>query len=358
MVQYVTDNQKASLNQAAFKKDKTVDTTTNDSSSGSLPNIKDTSQSMLTYPKDLIGNSTAKGANSFMVFRAYETKSVTRAMYGNVRSTFDSRKSQSNSSIAAIIALNSPLIQEQLSHDFGEHDSSPIKDLIGNVSNDFAGKGSIFQKIQNARASIMNHTQNVGGAVVGNIVRSAIEANSAQQLKRNGTVAADYASVTSFKGTSLRTQTFTYQFNPRSLNELKVVANIIKTFYRLSLATRTSAESPIRGWTPGEEYREGFAKYATLLKTPPIWMIEEVSNVEDSNNVRYIPRFVFGPAGISSIRLNRTPDSYWKTFKGTAGDPTSIELEITFNELIPMDRGVYDNDLKTNISTYKGSSLE
>lgn len=317
-------------------------------------------QQNFVYPSNLMSSNAH---NSFFVFRAYELNTSTRQYYGDMRKSFTSSSSStSNTSstsseaptneLKAVIALNSPLLQEELSHDFGEHSTSVVADFARNMMN-VKGGDTLGETIGNAVGTAKSAGLQGAGGIVAQAQRGAVGSTggSANQLAKNSTVLADYASITAFKGTALRTQTVTYRFNPTSLDELKTVGGIIRTFYRLSLPSRSSLSLPVE--VDNRDFQQGYAKYATLLKTPPVWMIEEVSD-DPNATYRYTPRFVFGPAGITSVRLNRTPDQYWKTFAKSAGDPASIEMEVTFTELIPMDRQVYDADLKSSIRGYAG----
>ncbi len=49
-----------------------------------------------------------------------------------------------------------------------------------------------------------------------------------------------------------------------------------------------------------------------------------------------------GPAAITNIRMNKTPDQLYETFDQTAGDPVAIDLEITLTELRPNYSDYYE----------------
>ncbi|CAM0000391.1 baseplate tail tube cap [Vibrio phage D479] len=315
-------------------------------------------QQNFVYPSNLLQDSEH---NSFFVYRAYDLSSSTRQYYGNMRSSFTSTTKKTTTDqndsktqeLLAVITLNSPLLQEELAHDFGEHATSVAADFVQNMMN-VKGGDTIGETVSNVAGTAKSAGLQGAGGLVANMQRGLIESGqggSAAQLRKSSTVLADYASTTAFKGTSLRTQTVEYTFNPTSVEELKIVGGILRTFMRLSLATRSQLSLPVE--VENREFQKGYGKYATLLKTPPVWMIEEVSD-DPAASFRYTPRFVFGPAGITSVRINRTPDQYWKTFVGSAGDSASIVMEVTFTELIPMDRDVYDADLKSSIRGYTG----
>lgn len=299
-----------------------------------------------TYPLNL---GAASGHPNYFIFRAYDLAHTTKQHYTDMRSSFTASQSESQqasempSDLKATIALYAPNVVEEVSHEFDKTASSVMSDFLADASGAL-GADSVSEGIGKAKGA----ASTAAGATIAQIKRSFIQSNAAGQLKKNSSVVTDNVTVTAYKGTSQRQQTMVYQFHPKSIDELKEVGNIIKAFYGLSLPVKQKMDSAILdtgGAALGSEFINGFTKYATILKTPPVWMIEEVS---DSDAERYTPRFVFGPAGITSVKLNKTPDQYWRTFRGTAGDPAGIELEVTFSELIPLDRAMYQRDLNSS----------
>lgn len=311
-----------------------------------------TEKKTMTYPFDI--NSTTNHPNFFM-FRAYNLTSTTRSYYGEMRTNFtqnqnsDFTKNQSSvSELKTTIALYAPNLIEEVTHDYDKTPTSVASDFIaqssGAVSEVLAGE------VTAAGTTVGKAAKTAAGATTAQIQRGLLSKTRAGTLAKNSTVVNDSVSVTAYKGTSLRTQTFLYNFYPNSEAELKEVADIIKTFYSLSLPEKTQFGNAAIDASNDRDTQEGYSKYATAYKTPPVWFIEEVSNID--NDKRYTPRFIFGPAGITSVKLNKTPDQYWRTFSGTAGDSAAIEMEISFTELIPMTRQIYDADQSSAVSGY------
>ena len=80
----------------------------------------------------------------------------------------------------------------------------------------------------------------------------------------------------------------------------------------------------------------------TSLAVPPLWFIEERVNQEGTNKIRFTPKFAMGPAGITNIRINKTPDQLYDTFASTAADSIAIDFEITVSELRPVYRDYWE----------------
>lgn len=109
-----------------------------------------------------------------------------------------------------------------------------------------------------------------------------------------------------FTGTALRKQSFTFELRPRSRDELVQIAGMLK-FFKANSATSLVTNDYIR--------------------VPSRWYIEEVAT---SFSNRIIPPFKFGPAFLTNIEIDYTPDGMWKSFEN--GDPIAIKLKLEFIE--------------------------
>ena len=110
-----------------------------------------------------------------------------------------------------------------------------------------------------------------------------------------------------FTGTVLRQQKFDFELRPRNMAELVQVAGLIQ-FFKANSATSLSV-----GDTMG---------------TPSRWIIEELCT---NTAGRIIAPFRFGPAYLTSINIDKTPDGSWKTFE--SGDPIAMNLTLEFMEI-------------------------
>ena len=140
---------------------------------------------------------------------------------------------------------------------------------------------------------------------------------------------------TMYKGTALRQQTFTFQFKPSNADEVKATHQIIKRFRGFSSASITAGSTGI----------SSVEKKSDFLKIPHFWYLEEM--LADTKAGYATPNrdlFRFGPAVLTNVRTNYTPDQYWIMFK--SGDPVAIELELQFSELIALTREDIMTDTK------------
>jgi hypothetical protein len=74
-----------------------------------------------------------------------------------------------------------------------------------------------------------------------------------------------------------------------------------------------------------------------FLKIPHFWFLQEFAADTKAGKVNPSRAlFKFGPAVLTNVRTNYTPDQYWVLFK--SGDPVYVELELTFSELIALSQ--------------------
>lgn len=139
-----------------------------------------------------------------------------------------------------------------------------------------------------------------------------------------------------YNGTALRTQKLTFDLRASNLTELKAIGEIVWMFNYYSSGTKsdftgemqTALESTI-----GANYGFNHQSYG-VINVPPIWFVEERPN--GAMKPRFTDRFVFGPAVISNVTVDKTPESMYQVIAGTAGDPVAIKLELTLNEMVPV----------------------
>ena len=82
----------------------------------------------------------------------------------------------------------------------------------------------------------------------------------------------------------------------------------------------------------------------SVIKVPPVWKIQTFTKQQSNlsagsfsvNAGSIIPQQTFGPAVITSIRFNKTPNQMFQSFRAFPNDPVQVEMEITFRELFPL----------------------
>ena len=245
------------------------------------------------------------------------------------------------------IYLYKPAMQTKWSHNYEPVKNSIIdniiKGIVGATSASPDGKESggtsktsdvgILDKAAGAVDGLQSSIQGSAGKFIAETLSS-----SQQQTKGQAFITPSAAM---YKGTSVRTQTFNFKFNPRNVKDLQEMAQIIYYFHYFSLPTFQAPDALNDTVDPtGNSYKtQGSAWY----DVPKMWYIDEMfGSIESNQAKRYTPRFIFGPAAITNLEYNMTPDDFSKTLKGTAADPVAVDLSITFTELIPMDSEMYN----------------
>ena len=219
-----------------------------------------------------------------------------------------------------MIQMYMPAITEAVNHDYGTSDTSVLNDLAESVMVAQQKGGDTLQKLQTG-----------AGAFGERLLDRGVQAATSNQaiVMETGQIQKQRISLL-YNGTGLRTQTFNFTLRPRSVSELKHVGEIIYMFRRFSAGTRGQ-------FAPTQELAQDVAGsgYNTfgVVDAPPIWFVEE--RVNDTNQHRSIDKFMFGPAAVTSVKVNKTPDQLYQTIARTGGDPVEVELEISMQEMIP-----------------------
>jgi len=263
------------------------------------------------------------------------------AMASSYRSgaiNFSSAKMEATEKNLLDIYMYKPVLQTSLKHSYEAVEPSMIDNIMSAMMGALAPSPA-SNNAADVKTVSGGEAQGVGETVLksvqGAIQKTAYEmANTSKAQTEGRMLITPQAQM--YKGTTARVQNFTFKMTPRNRNDLIAMANIIYHFHYFSLPTRLSPSASGQDSMASE-----FGAY--MYNVPKLWYIREMfgSGAGDINK-RYTPRFVFGPAAITAIDYNMTPESYSKTLKGTAGDPNSIELSVTFTELVPLDSQMYD----------------
>ena len=118
-----------------------------------------------------------------------------------------------------------------------------------------------------------------------------------------------------FKGPSMRTFSFSFQFRPRFPDEAVAIKEIIRIFKRNMAVQRSSTE--------------------LFLSTPNIFTIKYISG-GDSDPLDDGHPFMnrFKPCMLSGFTVNYTPDSNYMTYDD--GSMTGYDVGMTFQEIVPI----------------------
>ncbi|ADQ52906.1 baseplate tail tube cap [Aeromonas phage AsFcp_4] len=248
-----------------------------------------------------------------------------------------------NEKTLAVIQMYMPNLNQNVSHEYSDNDGGFLQDMAMNYAGS-AGSGVIEGAKDLGNAFMTTAMQQISV----NIGKASQQYNSQISGKVLGNRSANM-----YKNTSLRTQTFLYNFRPKNVAELKEVGQIIRAFLIYSSPSNAGVTSvnqmldKIGGAATSlktEAGNTGGTESIQVLKVPPLWYLEErVNSQSDVAEIRYTPKFAMGPCALSNIRITSTPEQIYNSFAGTAGDPIAIDLELTFTELRPVFREYWES---------------
>ncbi|EPW5499107.1 TPA: baseplate tail-tube junction protein [Vibrio vulnificus] len=312
--------------------------TVTDSGVAEIPKKAEPHENYIQFPSGLMSDQHASSLMFYAVRAMPREGSLSNASLdergiGAVTGRFNEQ---------TICMINLPMTthNENTSHAYDTNDGGFIQDLVTNYDATMAGKSG-FDVAAAGKSFIDTSIQ----AMSVQIDRAKQEYNA----QVSGSVLGS-RSAAMYKNSEPRQHTFRYQLRPKNLSELKQVGRILRDFQVYSAATNHAVSSMIGGETDlswgdkslgtwgGTITGDGLSRY-NKLEVPPLWFVEEL--IHDRDKLRFTPKFAFGPAAIISVRIDKTPDQVYQTFKQSAGDPVAIDLEITMQELRPMYADYY-----------------
>lgn len=277
---------------------------------------------------------------NYMIFRAVDPGVMTSSSLRSRQNNFISNPNSMD--CLASVCMYMPAMNENLSHSYAKSETDLLSELAGIAVNSFANGQSM---------------PDGGDAVEGAIQFGANKfltgaADAAKKKAKFGLLktAANAATQSTgiimmnrqnflYNGTAPRTQTFVFNLRPSNPTELREIGKIVNIFRTYSSATRGNfmelVDTALGTDLASDKETSDFAY---TIRVPPVWFIEERINQDPNHTTRLgrsTDRFFMGPAGITNVRVNKTPDNIYQTVMQTSGDPISIELEITFQEMIP-----------------------
>jgi hypothetical protein len=246
---------------------------------------------------------------------------ICRAMEGGGNLTGRSLKARQDAFLSSpasmktigMVQMHMPAMQEDLAHNYAGSDTSVLNDLAESVLKGMGAGGDVWDKF-GVGAGVMKERS------LDRMMQHGL--NSKNVVMETGKITKQRGGLL-YNGTGLRSHTFRYTLRPRSIAELKAVGEIIHTFRLFSSGSRS-------GFDIVDDLTEGSS--FGIVSAPPIWFVEERAH---DNALRHIDKFYFGPASITNVKVNKTPEQIYQTIANTAGDPVEVELEITMQEMIP-----------------------
>lgn len=275
----------------------------------------------VSFPSNLESDPRHK---NYLIFTAVEhdqTKLGAMVSHGSMKekqTKFMDRPNQVENTIG-MIRMYMPNLNENYAHDYGSSSTSIFTELAS--------------KLQNVKTSDGLFSTLSGALEAGTGV---LRDRAAQELQKSDAVTQITGMrqlqnhVALYKGTNLREQTFMFVLRPKNTKELQDIGNIIYNF-------RMHSAGVSRKTTFGTDKSLG------TIQLPPLWYIEERLKQSSGITNRFVDTFMMGPAVITNVRVNKTPDQIYQSVAGTSGDPISIELEITFKEIVPVYRQFWES---------------
>lgn len=282
---------------------------------------------VFTYPLNILDEETHP---SYLVMyfvkpnvSGLSTNSISNRASGSVRGQY-------NEDTISILQLYMPALTENISHNYDSESGGFVQDIMTNVGSAISGKEGMEMASSAMQAAAATSLETIKVQL----------AKKSQMFNPQvtGKVLSNRAA-TMYRGTSVRNQILNFQFNPTSEKELEQVGLIIKEFLVNSSAKNMGQASD--EFLSGVKIDGGAIPY-NVLQIPSQIMVEERIN-GNRDKKRYTPKFAFGPAAITNIRISKSPDQIVETFNDTAGDSCTIDVELTLTELRPIHADYWEN---------------
>ncbi|URC15353.1 baseplate wedge subunit [Paraglaciecola Antarctic GD virus 1] len=224
-----------------------------------------------------------------------------------------------------IINLYMPNLLVNTAHTYNDTTMSWAKNVSDGIDATVKGYNDGGKGIDGAGAAVEELVKGGLATLQKNVLSLFDSATGGAFEQATGNVVNPKAT-TLYKGTALRQQTFTFQFKPSNEAEVIATHQIIKRFRGFSSASIS-----------GSVNVTGVEKKSDFLKIPSFWYLEEqLATTKSGYATPNRDLFRFGPAVLTNVRTNYTPDQYWIMFK--SGDPVYVELELQFSELLALTR--------------------
>lgn len=333
----------------------------------------------LCFPKQrnsISSNGIVEGSNPALVFSCSEFSDQSYSNMANMRTAairrsnvtnalnqlavravdkaYGKKSSLSGTLYGAISSVASNLIQTKVQENFlaaimmpmSMEDTDTYQHNLSNLkmSKPDRSGGSAANWISQAASDVV-------GSVIDNFTQGYMADNGEQlyQAARSG-----------YGGGVQRQKTFTWELQPRSLENYIELEKILMAFKMLSYGTRKNTSRTLTelnskmasiakkgidaatdAVTGGDKSNMGgylvdaiataLANAATI-QAPPLWTIQKYAKGAQ------LYTDLFGPAFIESINVSNTPDGRFDPLQVQLDKPSRIKLSITFKEAIVLDR--------------------
>lgn len=161
-----------------------------------------------------------------------------------------------------------------------------------------------------------------------------------------------------YAGADNRTKVFTWDLTPRTVQDLIQIIKIYEVFNYYSYGETGNSnfaknlKSQIDDWykttfidrlTPDDADKSGtmmenitaFLSNVIVVSNPTVWFIKNFGKTSSFDG----KPDVFGPCQIQSIRFDKSPNGHFNGLAIAPNMPSSFVLEITFREILTLNRG-------------------
>ncbi len=253
----------------------------------------------LCFPATL---KTAERHKSILAFNAVEN--VDR--FKDRTETFGIINSAKTNSVGSVYLYMPSLGDVVYSQEFSTDPPSMIEKIAGIIMKNSSGDINIGEIAKEGAAAI-------GGALGGGL-RDMVSSD----ISNPHTTAR-------YKGPTLRTQTFSFDLYPKSIEELTTISEIIM-FFKYHSSPQLGPNSSAPKAKPADS-GIGASLIAAMaqdrLKYPAVWTIEEIPSA--GANKRLLP-FKFGPAYLKTVSIG------YNEIMFNTGDPVHITIKLDFVE--------------------------
>lgn len=161
-----------------------------------------------------------------------------------------------------------------------------------------------------------------------------------------------------YAGADARTKNYVWHLTPRTIEDLRNILIIYETFLELSYgssgisSTAKELKAEVDAWykntllsktSPDKADKSGtlfegitdFLSNVITVSNPTIWMISNFgkkTSFEGRSDA-------FGPAQITSVRLDKSPDGKFNGLAISPNLPSTFVLEVSFREILTLSRG-------------------
>ena len=207
------------------------------------------------------------------------------------------------------------------------------------LTNDFLGMGGPMRKMSQQMEMVSQksgRTQMMANHISQLASKMGTEVSPEDILKRSVGIVANSNTELLFTGVGLRTFNYSWTLTPRSAWEAHNVRMILRAF------KQWSAPRKLKKMNSGIFDNSGTGKAggpSLFLGTPNIFRLRFVT----SGNKDILGLHKFKPCALTMCNVGYTPEARWMSYEG--GMPTSVEMQLTFQELEPIYNTDYSPDV-------------